>query len=444
MPMYSKLPVTDVQPRLGRFGLQRLCMGWWLAGLLLLGGWVHGSWAHGQEFGSGALLLKETERVITGKITQRGEFYEVELAPDSRISIPKQNVAHLASSVEELYQAKKRQAVSRWSVGDHYQLTRWCLINNLLSHAAEHYAETVQRSPDHPRVRQLGVELQERMLQDDQFRQYLGLAPLNPPPLAAGISPQPSAEAAHQTATGSAVTPASTFQSKVTQHPEISHYFAERVQPILINRCSQAACHGAQSQSALRILPPYATAAARITSENLASVLQQVASQPHQTSPLLNYATQAHGIQPAAAIALTETKLVQELENWIAFVRNPVVSAVVSNPTSLGSQVRTAEQFQLQPYANAVALIPVNPDATPLRQVPQAAGRQAPSAPNSTPAADLPFPSSSFPVGTAPPTAADIDALDAQLRAVLGEQPAATATAPVDPFDPAEFNRRIK
>ncbi|MCA9131555.1 MAG: hypothetical protein KDA45_00300, partial [Planctomycetales bacterium] len=191
------------------------------------------------ESGFGALLLKETDAVISGRITRRGTHYEVEIASQSRVSIPLQNVAYAGTSLEDLYQFK-RQGVSRWSVGDHYQLTRWCLRYGLLAQAAEHYGEVAQRQPDHVRVKQLRVELETRLLAEPAFRQYLGLAPVAPAPAAReSLSPL-------DTPATEAVT-ASSRALDVLTHPEVVRRFSERVQPILINRCSQAACHGVQS-----------------------------------------------------------------------------------------------------------------------------------------------------------------------------------------------------
>jgi hypothetical protein len=332
----------------------------------------------------------------------KGEFYEVEIAPNSRISIPLKNVSHLGGSLEELYQAKRR-TISRWSIGDHFQLTRWCLVNDLLPRAAEHYAIIVAQAPDHPRVKQLGIELQERLLRDEKFRAFLGMN--SPPPIAkhpadthSVSSPNstlvPASQAAVSTASASApgVVQASNTQLAGIQHPEIARQFTERVQPILLNRCSQAACHGAQSSTTFRLAPPYGSGAARLTAENLSSVLKLISLNPNEVSLLTHYATQPHGIQPAPAIALNENKLIQELESWIALVRNPVVLAVGSNSSGPGSQVRTAEQLNFEPFSAAVTLIPVDPATVPLRQVP----RQQVAAPDA------------------------------------------------DPFDPAEFNRRLK
>ncbi len=308
----------------------------------------------GQEFGHGAALLKETDRVLIGRILRRGDFYEIELGPDSRVSIPTEKVAHVAGSLLELYQFK-RSKISQRSIGDHFQLTRWCLSNGLLFQAAEHYSVVQQRNPNHPRVKQLGVELEEQLLRDEDFRRHLGLAPLS----TVASDAQPIRIAAKNVGDSKNVVTASAFDGGGTWgleagHPQVVQRFTQRVEPILLSRCSQAACHGVQSNNGLRLLEPYGRTHARTTSENLASVLKhiegssvagaQVGDSADGQVPLLQYATRAHGIQPAPAIPFTETQLLQELRDWIDFAHQPVVAAVASGPSPNSNSVATSDQ----------------------------------------------------------------------------------------------------
>lgn len=391
----------------------------------------------GQEPTYGTLLLKESDRVISGKIAHRGEFYEVEIATDSRVFIPANKVAQVGKSLEDLYQTK-RLAISQWSVGDHFQLARWCMVNDLLEHAAEHYSETSRRAPSHPRVKQLGVELADRISRNTEFRAFAGL-----PPLAGAASAQTA-----QAAPSNLVVTASTFEASGGNHPEIGRRFVEHVQPILMNRCSQAACHGAQSSSRLRLLDPYRRASPRTSSENLTNVLEQITHNSGLQTPLEHFATTPHGTQTSPAISLTETALLTELHNWIDFVRNPVVSAVVSSDHSTRpSALRSAAPPRFQPHAPAVALIPVEPGTSQLRQVPLGDGEQSPGKVLALPAA---FPLGTFPLGTQPPSTSELDVLERQLKITLGELPAdqGSSTLPnnstLDPFDPAEFNRQSR
>lgn len=418
----------------------------------------------GQEFGQGAVLLKETDRVLTGRILQRADFCEIEIAPNSRVSIPNDRVAHVAGSLQELYQFK-RSKMSQNSIGDHFQLTRWCLSNGLLPQAAEHFSVVAQRNPNHPRVKQLGVELEEQLLRDEAFRKYLGMAPLTP----AATVTTPSRIVSKNAATSAAVVTASTFEGgsagyPEAGHPEVVQRFTQRVEPILLSRCSQAACHGVRSTNALRLLEPFGRTHARTTSDNLVSVLQQIDGATSAVaagdgaagaveagegaavglSPLLQYATRAHGTQPAPAIPFTETRLVQELQGWIDFVHNPVVAAVATGPSfdrnSVGTPEQTGSAAGTIPFEFlGTGLNPVVPGGAPLRPVPRVDDR-SPAGSSQVP---TPFPASGFPVGTLPPSQAELDALDAQLKAALGEKaPANDGSPPLDPFDPREFNRK--
>ncbi|MEZ6148920.1 MAG: hypothetical protein R3C09_02255 [Pirellulaceae bacterium] len=410
----------------------------------------------GQEFGRGAVLLKETDRVLIGQILQRSNFYEIELAPNSRVSIPTDKVAHVAGSLQELYQFK-RSNMSPTNIGDHFQLTRWCLSNGLLAEAAEHYSVVAQRNPDHPRVKQLGVELEEQLLRDEDFRKYLGMAP-SPP---AATATKPTRIASKSETTSTAVVSASTFAEANTGYPEagypeIAQRFTQRVEPILISRCSQAACHGVRSTNALRLLEPYGRTHARTTSDNLASVLKLIGRAPMEgapiggsaveLAPLLKYATRAHGTQTAPAIPLTETRLVHELQDWIDFVHHPVVTAVVTGPSFDRYPVRPPEQADIAagPAPSELrgkGLNPVVPGGVPLLPVPKV-DQRSPVGESQTP---TPFPASGFPVGTEPPSQSELDALDAQLKAALGESaPASDGSTTIDPFDPREFNRKTR
>ncbi len=213
----------------------------------------------------GVVLLKN-DRVLQGDVERRGDFYHVEIANQSAVTLPIAQVESVGQSIKDIYIYKLR-SVSRWSAGDHFKLTRWCIVNNLLDEAALHYQEVAKEAGDHPRVKQLAIELKNQMLRDPEFRAYLGLSAAEPSLGEAGeIQSSPSK---------SAVVSASA-NMRVVQHPQIVQHFSERIQPILINRCSQAACHGSQSSNQLQLLEPYARASLETSSKNLASVLSQI------------------------------------------------------------------------------------------------------------------------------------------------------------------------
>jgi len=346
-----------------------------------------------------AVLLKKTDRILVGTVRNNGNYYEIEIADQSRVSIPRDQVDFVGANATEVYQHKCKN-ISRWLTGDHFKIARWCLQNNLLPQAVEHYVVVEKAAPDYPLVKQLGVEIEQKILSDEKFRAFAGLAPLAPAPAAAT---QVTAEVKPTTAKASA-------SSEVTDHPQVALYFIDRVQPILVNRCSQSACHGVASTNSLRIIEPVGTAYSRISSQNLKNVLHFVAQDANGTPKLLSYATKPHGLQREPGITMTEIHLINELKNWIRFSENPIVPAVATMPAPL----------QSNPPSKLTAIAP---GAAQLRAVPQAG------------------PQVDFPSGTARPSMSEIDALEAQLNQVLPKAQAAAANSK-DPFDPAEFNRQ--
>ncbi len=352
-----------------------------------------------------AVLLK-TDRVINGSVRLNGNYYEIEIADQSRVSIPRDQVEFIGANVEEVYEHKRR-SITRWRSGDHFQLTRWCLQNKLLVKAIDHFEEVERQAPNHPAVKQLGAELEQKILSDEKFRAFAGLPPLPTAVVATAAKSPDSVALANAT-------------SKITEHPQIGVYFNDRIQPILINRCSQSACHGSSSSSAFRLVEPRGTSYARISAENLKHVLAMVDPDPSGTPKLLVYATKPHGPQQSAAIALSESTLIDELKKWIRFAQDPVVPAVAThNPLATIPSATSAA-------ATAPAkLNPLAPGSSQLRSVPGSSSQVE------------------FPAGTTRPALSEIDALDAQLNQILAKEKSAP-TVLKDPFDPAEFNRQAE
>ncbi len=187
----------------------------------------------------------------------------------------------------------------------------------------------------------------------------------------------------------------------------------------------------------MRLLTPFRSAYERTSSSNLESVLEFVSADSGDLSPLVKYATTAHGIQREPGISITETQLLTEISNWIQFIQNPVTNAAYSGAVGGGAGSPPGPVTPVAAYAPAVQLVPVQPGASGLKPVPGQNGTQVVAFPNDD-----------------APTLGEIDALDRQLRQILGEPPLpanqeaanspARGPAQSDPFDPAEFNRQRK
>lgn len=355
------------------------------------------------------VLLKKTEAVLKGYSQVVGQFYEIEIGDQSKVSVPKDQVAFVGDSLESVYEFKKRK-VTQWITGDHLQMSRWCLQQGMLPQAIDHYSKISPQDAKHRVVQSHGAELERKVLADEEFRRYLGLAPLAEANENSrrSNSQHPPAEASKSTI----VQTVSTSSNPTAWHPEITRRFHERIQPILLNRCSQAACHGVSSNNALRLIEPFGKTASKHNVENMRQVLDNLRPTEDQSPALLKYATMPHGLQREPAINAAETQILSELRAWIRFVESPVVTA--------GGSSLTAN--------NTSRLTQVPPGSAQLQVVPQASGQQ-----------------NGWTTDAPPPSESEIDRLEAELNRILAEDPSRkSSSVSGDPFDPAEFNRQAK
>ncbi len=371
--------------------------------------WAQNTREQGAFEGPGVVLLKHGSFHV-GNVHQFGSQVQIELGSNAKVTHTASQIEFIGRDLEEVYQYKRRKQ-SRMTVGDHFQLTRWCIRAGLIKHAAEHFLEVNKVESDDPRVRQLGVELRDKILADDEFREFAGLGPK---PSTTEISP----------ATTSLVSIASA-QEMPTLHPLAVSQFTERVQPILINRCSQAACHGFSSTNRLKLYDPKGRNGSRVTSENLRQVLGLLSNKTPMETELIRKAIQSHGIQKAPAISPAETDLLLALQAWVSFVKNPVVTA--NGSAAWNSQIYSPERSTVGTHAPA--LTPVVPGSLNLRSVPHSSNTIQ----------------STSGEGFQQPPQSEIDELDARLRQILGEGPGQTpGNTGADPFDPAIFNQQMR
>ncbi len=361
--------------------------------------------------GQSRYVLLKNDRVQFGTVRLVNRFIEVEFSKDSKVSLPLDQVVFVGESLEEVYQFK-RGSLIKWSTGDHIHFGRWCLQNGLLERAIEHYLSIDRQDQGHRAVKQLGAELELRVLNDESFRTYLGLPSQKKVAETSDTqvnqnTPSQDTTRLVQASTGGDETPVD-----IAAHPQIGQLFYDRVQPILINRCSQAACHGVASNNSLRLIEPKGKSRQRISNENLRSALSQIQN-VNGTAKLIRYATTPHGLQKEPGISSTEAHLVEELRRWVRFVENPVATAGGTLPSS--------------ELTGAAKLTQIVPGSMQLQTVPKDNSQPEPVN------------------GFVKPTREEIDDLEAQLNAILtrGENGAAKSPTSGDPFDPAEFNRQV-
>ncbi len=96
--------------------------------------------------------------------------------------------------------------------------------------------------------------------------------------------------------------------------------FTATVQPMLLNYCATAGCHGPSSQSSYTLsrAPLEKIAARRLTERNLYNTLQWINRDNPFDSKLLSAAREPHGPNQASGATGVGTTKYQELVNWVA------------------------------------------------------------------------------------------------------------------------------
>ena len=205
------------------------------------------------------LLVLFDGRIVRGRITEVPGGYRVD-NPQLHQVIAYEHVRLAASSLEEAYRTQ-RDALQRPTAGDHMQLARWCVANKLYSQATEQVAAALKLEPNRGEAR--------RLLQEIAAAQP-GQVP----------GPVQDTQAADRPI-GELSSMGITLQSQAE--------FMRRIQPILVNRCGNAACHGSASQNHLQLA--YVRTGHRQqrleTENNLSAILAQIDVMHPQQSPLL-------------------------------------------------------------------------------------------------------------------------------------------------------------
>ncbi|MBL8850525.1 MAG: hypothetical protein JNG89_12665 [Planctomycetaceae bacterium] len=207
------------------------------------------------------LLVLFDGRVLYGKITECPGGYLIE-QPTQKQVIPFEHIRIAASSLDEAY-VKQRDGMNKPTAGDHLSLAHWCFELKLYEHATEQLTAALKLEPNRGEAR----ALLQRVAQAS--------------PEAAGLAAR--AESVPQSGTNA------TTRTAAGIRPETQSEFVSRVQPILMNRCGNANCHGSASQNSLKLANVRTgRRQQRLETEaNLAAVLKQLDRQQPEMSALL-------------------------------------------------------------------------------------------------------------------------------------------------------------
>lgn len=245
----------------------------------------------------GVLLLRNGN-VVTGKILNSGDVYQVE-RPGGRMSVPAVLVRHEARTLVEVYNKLREGARERGVAEAHLSLARWCITNHLLGEAKRELEDALVLEPEYTAARDM-LRRVEKLQADSEY------------------------DAANVRKPAETVLPAAYMrddaESLAGLDTETVREFSRRIQPILMNNCAATGCHHAESQTGFRLqrVASGISTTRNSTERNLAEVLEQIDIESPGKSPLLAVARKNHGrIGRTAFTGPYGQKQLAELTGWV-------------------------------------------------------------------------------------------------------------------------------
>ena len=223
------------------------------------------------------LIVLQDGRVIDGKITysdaQGGYFVE---QPAGNIVLPSEMVRFTATSMDEAYLQMKK-AYPNDTVSNHLSLARWCITWKLYERAAEEIELTRQIDPENHEAGELVLQI--KVVTDLAARSAKAIAIVN--------TPQPASAPVEVEA---ADTPAGISN-------ELFKDYNVRVQPLLMNKCASAGCHGPQAQNNFRLTHVRGNRGGhrQDIEKNIEAIARYIDAARPANSPLLTVPMNGHG-----------------------------------------------------------------------------------------------------------------------------------------------------
>ena len=266
---------------------------------------------HAQEGTPGFYLLR-TGSIVEGTAALDGRHYIVQ-TQFGTMNVPIQSVAFVGKSRLDVYQYV-RSGIDPASFNALVRFAEWCISNGFVEEGIAEYQRAGQVAPNAVFA---GI-VQQRL---DTLRQMDTIDATQELPISQRDIPAgPSAEI-----------PVSrqTFES-----------FVRQVQPILVNRCIAADCHGPHSERQFKLGIPQERMGSTAR-RNLQAVLPYIDRDYPMESPILWALVTPHG--GARAALTTESSLYVQAAQWVQQISGELPSERRTERTSSADPIRVAE-----------------------------------------------------------------------------------------------------
>jgi hypothetical protein len=291
-------------------------------------------------------MLRNGE-TLSGEILKDGNFFVI-VNGGSEARLPERDVELVCQSLDEAYLLRQSRA-KPGQIEDRLNLADWCLRNDLLGYAAREIAAAMQIDPKNRKAKLLDSRLQLAMKDSTNSAAPGKVAstrtlPATPEELDRLVKCLPSGSV---------------------------ESYTSFIQPMLLNSCATAGCHGPGSASKFTLIRTASgqTPPVRVTQRNLHSTIQWIDNNKPADSKLLIAAREPHGNNATPAASLDAAKG-QELLVWVTHVSQrsntpaPMETAATERRVKQNIQANTAATPYNPPgsLGSAVqAVVPMNP-----------------------------------------------------------------------------------
>jgi hypothetical protein len=403
-------------------------------------------------YGEGYVLLQHGN-VMHGFVKPQADRVTIVIEKGKEVTLANKQVLAIGKSLESLYDYQIK-GVRKWGTGEHWHLAQWCIQNNLLDQAIEHYSELEKTAADNPRFKQLDHQLKEALLADTTVRQAMSEQGIEVPERApsdaavakasTGREPRRLNSTPNDPAAGPAVVHAAVQQPLGDPHRILPSYlrrsFQTEIQPVVVSRCGQSGCHGMLAKNDFQVFQPVGEQAASMTERNLETILRYVDADAPLSTTLIQHATRPHGTQRNPSINPNRDEdrvLLDKMVRWLQTLSEPAMDRP-GNPRVVNASASDAQNDPNARVASAVALIPKSAVQRAQRQ------RSHADAPGGdAPVEDRNAKLSKPPKSAPPPTilnAAEIAELESVIAKLEKMEPGHRPQQ--DPLDPREFNSK--
>ena len=215
------------------------------------------------------------------------------------------------------------------------ELARWCLTNKRTDLARREVLDALHKDPNRIDAQRLLQSLVQQSEQAPKSSSGSGLSEF--PSLARPAGPVPEA------------------RSLAGLSRSVAQDFTRHIQPILMNKCSNAGCHGVRTTSSFQLTSSHRGTSVSIAERNLAAVMKQIDLSRPSSSPLLS-ALEGNHANTSAPLFRGRSGAVQmkTLRDWVGAVSNDIAPELNEEVRERQEKIQLASMSQsIEPESDA-------------------------------------------------------------------------------------------